>query len=130
MPVGPRLRFTASSSMNNPYLPILCSSLSVVLLLFLLTTCIEQWADMFCVSILGMYVSIHPRATTYCLLDSSSSLLSTSRRLRCCSKPTIFDDGLPLNTAAMKLDKRHGPPQPWRAASTTRIMSAQNKDFG
>ena len=62
---------------------------------------------MFYVSILGIYVSIRPRATTYCLLDSSSSFLSTSRQLRCCLKSTIFVDGLPLNTMAMKQDERH-----------------------
>ena len=63
---------------------------------------------MFCVTILGMYMSIRRRATTYRLLDSSSSLLPTSRRLRCCSKPTNFDDG-PPHTAATKPDgERHG----------------------
>jgi hypothetical protein len=60
---------------------------------------------MFCVSILGLYVYIRPRATTYCLLDSFFSFLPSSRRLRCCSKPTIFDDGPPLNIMAMKRDE-------------------------
>jgi hypothetical protein len=100
-----RLRFTASFSLTFNEKPLLidtlCSSLSVVVSFLLLTTCFERWADMFCVSILGMSIHIRPRATTYFLLDSSFSFLPPSRRLRCCLKPTIFDDGPPLNITAM-----------------------------
>ena len=106
MPVGYGLRRVLRwLLMNNPYLPILCSSLSVVVSLFLLTIFIERWADIFCVSILGMSVYIRPRATTYFLLDSSCSFLPPSRRLHSCSKPTIFDHGPPLNITAMKRDE-------------------------
>jgi len=78
----------------------------------------------FCVTmlLLGMFVSIPPRATTYRLLDSSFSLLPPSRRLRCCSKPTIFDD---LNTTAMKQDEAMAN----GLHSSTMTCSGDNKNY-
>jgi len=96
-----RLQFTVRSSLTLHGQPVLIDNrLSVVL--------INYGAAVGRYVLCGIYVSIRRRATTYRLLYSSSSLLPTSRRLRCCSKPTIFDDG-PPHTAATKPDgERHG----------------------
>ena len=65
------------------------------------------------------YVRVHTSTSDY-LLSARFFFLSPL------NEPTVtlllethnFDDGPPLNTTAMKLDKRRGPPQPWRATST------------